>query len=73
MYSTVQTSTAVVHSRAAFKVPQMQVQDFVTGAQLTTVRPSNPSTEGQLNNSSLEITLGQIAVVQPEYFRGTAR
>jgi len=63
MYCAAQTSTAVVQSRAAFKVPQMQVQHSVTGTRMTTVRQSDPSAEGHLNNSSLEITLGPIAVV----------
>ena len=49
-------------SRAAFKVPQISVQEFVTEAQLTIVRPSDPLAEGHLNNSPVEITLGLIAV-----------
>jgi len=50
----------------------MLVQEFVTGARLTIVRPSDPLADGHLNNSPVEITLGLIAVVvYPEfYFRG---
>jgi len=48
--------------RAALKVPQMSVQEFVTGARLTTVRPCDPLTKGHLNNSPAEITLGLISV-----------
>ena len=42
-------------SVAAFKVPQMTVQEFVTGARLTIVRPSDSLAEGHLNCSSVEI------------------
>jgi len=45
--------------RAVFKVPQISVQEFVTGAGLTIVRPADPLAEGHLNNSANEITLGQ--------------
>jgi len=40
----------------------MSVHECVTGAWGTTVRPSDPFSEGHLNNSAVEITLGLIAV-----------
>jgi len=40
----------------------MSVQEFVKGAWLTTVRPSDPLAEGHLTNSPVEIRLGLIAV-----------
>jgi len=49
-------------ARAAFKVPQMSVQEFVTGARLTIVRPPDALAEGHLNNAPFVITLGLIAV-----------
>jgi len=53
LYSTVNGTC-----RVAFKVPQMSVQDFVAGAQLiiVTLRLSDPSAEGHLNNSPVETT-----------------
>jgi len=40
--------------RATFKVVQMLVQKFVTGAKLTIVRPSDPLVEGHLNCSPVK-------------------